>query len=68
MQEESARLSVLIDNTQAEIQARTVVKLQNERELTRLQSELAEYRNDYRASQQDIEQARLTETQAPGTV
>jgi polysaccharide biosynthesis transport protein len=68
MQDQNARLSALIDNTQAEIQARTLAKFQNERELTRLQSELAEYRSDYRVSQQDYEQARLTETQAPDTV
>jgi len=68
MQGEMTRLSSLINNTQAEIQVWAVAKLQNERELARRQSALAEYRSDYRASQQDYEQLRLTETQAPGTV
>ena len=68
MQDEIARLSALIDNTQAEIQVRTGAKLQNERELARLQGGLAEYRSDYRAMQQDYEQLRLTATQASGTI
>ena len=68
MQAEITRLSALIDDTQAEVLARTAVKLRNESELARLQGVLAEYLADYRVLRQDYEQLRLAATQASGTV
>lgn len=68
MQAEITRLSVRINDTQAEIQARTAAKLQHESELAQLQSLLAEYRSDYRALQQEYEQLLLAAIQASGTV
>jgi uncharacterized protein involved in exopolysaccharide biosynthesis len=68
MQEQLSRQEALIADNQSAIQARTPMALQNETELTQLQSLLAEYRSDYRTLQQSYEQLRLTTTQAPGTV
>ena len=68
LQAEIAGLSASIDDTQAEIQARTVTALQNQAELARLDDLLAEHRSDYRMMQQEYEQVRLTASQAPGTV
>ena len=68
MEAENARLSALIDETQAKILTRTATRLQNESELARLQSMLTEYRNDFRTLQQEYEQLRLTAAQASGTI
>ncbi len=68
MQAEIARLSTLIDQTQAEVQARNTAYFQSEAELARLEAMLAEYRSDYRMLQQSYEQVRLTASQVPGTV
>lgn len=68
LQTEIARLSALIDETEAQVQIRSAAYLQSESELALLEDTLAAHRSDYRVLQQDYEQVRLTASQTPGTV
>jgi capsular exopolysaccharide synthesis family protein len=65
---EIARLSTLIDGTQAQLLARTEDKLKKETERARLQDRLAELQTNHRALQQSYEQLRLAATQASDAI
>lgn len=68
LQADMTQVATRLDDTQAKINEQMAAKLRNESELQRLQSVLSEYRSDYRATQQDYDQLRLTATQASSPV
>lgn len=68
LQADMTQVATRLDDTQAKINEQMAAKLRNESELQRLQSVLSEYRSDYRATQQDYDQLRLTATQASDMV
>jgi succinoglycan biosynthesis transport protein ExoP len=68
MQQRIDELSALVDATQAEVDALSTNLIQEEADLTRKESLLAEYHSDYRSLQQSLGQLQLTVAQSTDNV
>lgn len=68
LQKQVDDLDVVINQVQADISQVTIEKNQTDTEISRLESLLTEYRNDYRTQQQNYEQLRLTAANVADTV
>ena len=63
LQERMEALSSLIEATQSKINNLSVMQIEGDVNLARLENHLSEYRSDYRALQQDYQALQLTVTQ-----